>query len=136
MCSLVCVSKFSTKTEGKSGNRAAVTPNGNMPRFKTNVPEPQHPTTVLRVCPPSTRQGKQGRGKPWGWELVSAMMGRREREGATRWYVSLRVICACLAVLLVLASVESMTMEVDNGEQECVIIHASKGSTINANYEV
>lgn len=69
-------------------------------------------------------------------ELVLAMMGGRERSGVTRWCVSLRVVGVCLAVLLALASVESMTMEVESGADQCVIIYASKGSTINANYEV
>lgn len=38
--------------------------------------------------------------------------------------------------MLVLASVESMTMDVDYEDEQCVIVYASKGSTINANYEV
>lgn len=69
-------------------------------------------------------------------ELVPAIMGRRERSRAARRCVSLEVIYGCLAVLLALASVESMTMEVDNGEQQCVIVNIGKATTINANYEV
>ena len=72
----------------------------------------------------------------WVVELVPAIMGRRERSRAARRCVSLEVIYGCLAVLLALASVESMTMEVDNGEQQCVIVNIGKATTINANYEV
>lgn len=63
-------------------------------------------------------------------------MGQRERSRALGLCVSLKVVCGCVAVLLALSSVESMTMDVDNQDQQCVIIAASKGSTINANYEV
>lgn len=75
--------------------------------------------------------------RAWVVHLVPAMMGGRERSRTARWCVPLRVVCVCVAVLLVsLASVESMTMEVFTGDEKCVIIYAGKGSTINANYEV
>lgn len=63
-------------------------------------------------------------------------MGRQGRSRAIGWYASPHIICVCVAVLLALASVESMTMEVDHGEQQCVIVNLSKATTINANYEV
>lgn len=65
------------------------------------------------------------------------MVGRREALGIARWHTSLGAVCFCLAALLAaIVRVESITMEVEDGDEECVIITASKGNTINANYEV
>lgn len=66
------------------------------------------------------------------------MAGQREGSGIIRWRSSLRVVCFYLASMLALITsrVESMTMDVEDGNGECVIITASKGNTINANYEV
>ncbi|CAN0006366.1 unnamed protein product [Ectocarpus sp. 8 AP-2014] len=66
------------------------------------------------------------------------MMGRRGGPRAARvarWHGPLRVISVCLVALLV-TSVKSMTMDVDDGSIACAIVAAKQGSTINANFEV
>lgn len=66
-----------------------------------------------------------------------AMAARRQGEGAAGWGRPLRFVGACVGALLMIATpVRSMTLEVAEGEHKCVIIAATEGSTINANYEV
>ncbi|CAM9505720.1 unnamed protein product [Ectocarpus sp. 12 AP-2014] len=66
------------------------------------------------------------------------MMGRRGGPLAARvarWHGPLRFIFVCLVALLV-TSVNSMTMDVDDGSIACAIVVAKQGNTINANFEV
>lgn len=66
-------------------------------------------------------------------------MGETERRGGRRpagWHPPLRCVRVCVAALLAVGGVNAMTIEVEDGSNDCVFINAKKGSTINANYEV
>ncbi|CAM9862613.1 unnamed protein product [Scytosiphon promiscuus] len=66
-------------------------------------------------------------------------MGEMERSGGqkpVRWHRSSWCVYLYVATLLAMGSVNAMTMEVEEGNDDCVFINAKEGSTINANYEI
>ena len=65
--------------------------------------------------------------------VVERTMGFSAHRYMLGWRMWIKVGWVCLSSL---SAVQSMTLDVPDGGESCVIITASEGNTINGNYEV